>query len=194
MGNAIYAGPLLSVSSFCVNYPFTFRTAEPALEAVKKYQVPMAYGCLWHDDGGECCDWLGLLGMQYYAESAYRQGPVGREVLDARFAACTGSCAEWFTDAGFLDAVPCSNPENRWPPNPISPDPAPPRDPDRHAWGNCMKTACRCKGQSPALSPEPGHADAGLNRPVPEEPDGHRRHGRDPRTGGRAVQAEERSP
>ena len=91
MGNAIYAGPLLSVSSFCVNYPFTFRTAEPALEAVKKYQVPMAYGCLWHDDGGECCDWLGLLGMQYYAESAYRQGPVGREVLDARFAACTGS-------------------------------------------------------------------------------------------------------
>ena len=118
MGNAIYAGPLLSVSSFCVNYPFTFRTAEPALEAVKKYQVPMAYGCLWHDDGGECCDWLGLLGMQYYAESAYRQGPVGREVLDARFAACTGSCAEWFTDAGFLDAVPCSNPENRWPPNP----------------------------------------------------------------------------
>ncbi len=117
-GRAIYAGPLLSVSSFCVNYPFTFRTAEPALEAVKKYQIPMAYGCLWHDDGAECCDWLGLLGMQYYAESAYREDSVGREVLDARFAACTGLRAGWFADAAFLDAIPCSNPENRWPPNP----------------------------------------------------------------------------
>ena len=117
-GRAIYAGPLLSVSSFCVNYPFTFRTAEPALKAVKKYQIPMAYGCLWHDDGAECCDWLGLLGMQYYAESAYREDSVGREVLDARFAACTGLCAGWFADAAFLDAIPCSNPENRWPPNP----------------------------------------------------------------------------
>ena len=116
-GRAIYAGPLLSVSSFCVNYPFTFRTAEPALEAVKKYQIPMAYGCLWHDDGAECCDWLGLLGMQYYAESAYRADSVASEVLDARFAACTGLCAGWFEDAAFLDAIPCSNPENRWPPN-----------------------------------------------------------------------------
>ena len=117
-GRAIYAGPLLSVSSFCVNYPFTFRTAEPALKAVKKYRIPMAYGCLWHDDGAECCDWLGLPGMQYYAESAYREDSVGHEVLDARFAACTGLCAGWFADAAFLDAVPCSNPENRWPPNP----------------------------------------------------------------------------
>ena len=116
-GNAVYAGPLLSVSSFCVNYPYTFRTAEPALEAVKKYHIPMAYGCLWHDDGGECCDWLGLLGMQYYAESAYREGSVGSEALALRFTACTGLCAQWFTDAALLDAVPCSNPENRWPPN-----------------------------------------------------------------------------
>nr|WP_300784619.1 hypothetical protein [uncultured Acetatifactor sp.] len=43
---------------------------------------------------------------------------VGHEVLDARFAACTGLCAGWFADTAFLDVVPCSNPENRWPPNP----------------------------------------------------------------------------
>lgn len=118
IGNAIYAGPLLSVSSFCVNYPFTFLTAEPALRAVKKYRIPMAYGCLWHDDGAECCDWLGLLGMQYYAESAYSENTVSHEILSLRFAVCTGLCADWFTDAAFLDAVPCSNPDNRWPPNP----------------------------------------------------------------------------
>lgn len=118
MGNPIYAGPLLSVSSFCVNYPHTFQTAEHALMAVKKYRISMAYGCLWHDDGAECCDWLGLLGMQYYAESAYRETPVSQEALSVRFAACTGLCAGWFTDAALLDAVPCSNPENRWPPNP----------------------------------------------------------------------------
>ena len=118
IGNGIYAGPLLSVSSFCVNYPYTFRTAEPALEAVKKYHIPMAYGCLWHDDGGECSDWLGLLGMQYYAESAYHEGPASQEALAGRFAACTGLCAGWFMDVALLDAVPCSNEENRWPPNP----------------------------------------------------------------------------
>ena len=118
MGNAVYAGPLLSVSSFCVNYPYTIQTAEPALRAVKKYQIPMAYGCMWHDDGGECCDWLGLLGMQYYAESAYSEDVISQEALEARFAACTGLCARWFMDAALLDAVPCSNPENRWPPNP----------------------------------------------------------------------------
>ena len=78
----------------------------------------MAYGCLWHDDGAECCDWLGLLGMQYYAESAYSENTVSHEILSLRFAACTGLCADWFTDAAFLDAVPCSNPDNRWPPNP----------------------------------------------------------------------------
>ena len=116
-GNAIYAGPLLSVSSFCVNYPYTMRTAEPALRAVKKYHIPMAYGCMWKDDGGECCDWTGLLGMQYYAESAYHEEPVSQEALNVRFAACTGLSAGWFTDVSFLDDVPCSNQENRWPPN-----------------------------------------------------------------------------
>lgn len=118
IGKTIYAGPLLSVSSFCINYPYTLRTAEPALEAVKKYHVPMAYGCMWHDDGGECCDWLGLLGMQYYADSAYHEEPVSQEALAVRFAACTGLSADWFADAALLDAVPCSNQENRWPPNP----------------------------------------------------------------------------
>ena len=118
IGNGIYAGPLLSVSSFCVNYPYTFRTAKPALAAVKKYHISMAYGCLWHDDGGECSDWLGLLGMQYYAESAYHEGPASQEALAGRFAACTGLCAGWFMDVALLDAVPCSNEENRWPPNP----------------------------------------------------------------------------
>lgn len=117
-GNTIYAGPLLSVSSFCVNYPYTLRTAEPALMAVKKYHIPMAYGCMWNDDGGECCDWLGLLGMQYYAESAYHEEPVSQEILTGRFAICTGLSASWFTDVSFLDDVPCSNQENRWPPNP----------------------------------------------------------------------------
>ena len=118
VGRAAYAGPLLSVSSFCVNYPYTFRTAGPALSAVKKYRIPMAYGCMWHDDGAECCDWLGLLGMQYYAESAYREDEAEEDVLAARFAACTGLRAEWFLDAALLDAVPCANPDNRWPPNP----------------------------------------------------------------------------
>lgn len=117
-GNAIYAGPLLTVSSFCVNYPYTMRTAEPALTAVKKYQIPMAYGCMWKDDGAECGDWTGLLGMQYYAESAYHEDPVSQEFLASRFAACTGLFAGWFMDVSFLDDVPCSNPENRWPPNP----------------------------------------------------------------------------
>jgi hypothetical protein len=115
-GRAAYAGPLLSVSSFCVNYPYTFRTAGPALSAVKKYRIPLAYGCLWHDDGAECCDWLGLLGMQYYAESAYHETET--EGLAARFSACTGLSAGWFLDASLLDTVPCANPENRWPPNP----------------------------------------------------------------------------
>jgi hypothetical protein len=117
-GNAIYAGPLLTVSSFCVNYPYTMRTAEPALTAVKKYQIPMAYGCMWKDDGAECGDWTGLLGMQYYAENAYHEDPVSQEFLASRFAACTGLFAGWFMDVSFLDDVPCSNPENRWPPNP----------------------------------------------------------------------------
>lgn len=116
-GNAIYAGPLLSVSSFCVQYPATFRTARIALEAVKKYGISMAYGCMWHDDGAECGDWLGLLGMQYYAEEAYRETGAGRELLHARFAACTGHRAEWFEAAALLDAVDCANRDNRWPPN-----------------------------------------------------------------------------
>lgn len=117
-GRAVYAGPLLSVSSFCVNYPYTFLTAAPALSAVKKYHIPMAYGCMWHDDGAECCDWLGLPGMQYYAESAYHGEQAGQETLASRFAACTGLCAGFFWDVAGLDAVPCSNPDNRWPPNP----------------------------------------------------------------------------
>lgn len=117
-GNTIYAGPLLSVSSFCVNYPYTLQTAEPALAAVKKYHIPMAYGCMWNDDGGECCGWTGLLGMQYYAESAYHEDSVSPEALAVRFAACTDLSANWFTDVSYLDDVPCSNRENRWPPNP----------------------------------------------------------------------------
>lgn len=117
VGDSIYAGPILSVSSFCVQYPATFRTARIGLKNVKKYGISMAYGCMWHDDGAECCDWLGLLGMQYYAENAYREGIVDQGILKQRFAACTGYQAEWFEDAALLDAVECVNSGNRWPPN-----------------------------------------------------------------------------
>lgn len=135
-GNAVYAGPLLSVSSFCVQYEATFRTAGTALASARRNGISMAYGCLWHDDGAECCDWLGLLGMQYYAECAYsgygacdiystdstgfvgNEAAVSMEELSRRFYACTGLSAKWFLDASMLDAVPCINRENRWPPNP----------------------------------------------------------------------------
>lgn len=118
LGQTVYAGPLLSVSSFCVQYPATFRTAAPALAAVKAHGIPMAYGCLWHDDGAECSDFLGLLGMQYYAEQAYHRDAPSAAALACRFHACTGLRAKWFLDASRLDAVPCVNPDNRWPPNP----------------------------------------------------------------------------
>ena len=118
IGPTVYAGPLLSVSSFCVQYEATWKTAGPALMAVKRQKIPMAYGCLWHDDGAECSDWLGLPGMQYYAEHAYTEGVVDPGSLDSRFLACTGLDAGWFRDAALLDEIPCINPENRWPPNP----------------------------------------------------------------------------
>ena len=118
IGSTIYAGPLLSVSSFCVQYEATWQTAGPALMAVKKQGIPMAYGCLWHDDGAECSDWLGLPGMQFYAEHAYTPGAVDPGAMDSRFYACTGLHAGWFRDAALLDEVPCINTENRWPPNP----------------------------------------------------------------------------
>ena len=38
---------------------------------------------------------------------------------------------------------------------------APRPGPDRHVWGSCRKTACHCKGRSPARSPGPGHGLAG---------------------------------
>lgn len=118
IGPTIYAGPLLSVSSFCVQYEATWKTAGPALMEVKKQGISMAYGCLWHDDGAECSDWLGLPGMLYYAEHAYTAETVDAGALDARFFACTGLKAGWFRDAALLDEIPCINPENRWPPNP----------------------------------------------------------------------------
>lgn len=117
MGKTIYAGPLLSVSSFCVHYEATFRVASSALAAVKRRGIPMAYGCMWHDDGAECSDWLGLLGMQYYGEQAYRMEEPDRETLARRFFYCTGLSAQGFLAAGMLDCVPCMNQDNRWPPN-----------------------------------------------------------------------------
>lgn len=118
MGKTMYAGPLLSVSSFCVQYAATFRNAAPALEAVKRNGISMAYGCMWHDDGAECSDWLGLLGMQYYGEQAYHREEPDMEMLEKRFYYCTGLKARGFMAAGMLDNVPCQNLDNRWPPNP----------------------------------------------------------------------------
>lgn len=117
MGKTIYAGPLLSVSSFCVHYEATFRNASSALAAVKHRGIPMAYGCMWHDDGAECSDWLGLLGMQYYGEQAYNMEEPDQEMLARRFFYCTGLSAQGFLAAGMLDCVPCMNMDNRWPPN-----------------------------------------------------------------------------
>ncbi len=118
LGECIYAGPLLSVSSFCVQYPATFQTAEPALAAVKRRGIGMAYGCLWHDDGAECDDMLGILGMQLYAEHAYStRDSLDKAYLDRRLQACTGLKGRWFMDAAALDAVPWINRANRWPPN-----------------------------------------------------------------------------
>lgn len=77
----------------------------------------MAYGCMWHDDGAECSDWLGLLGMQYYGEQAYSMDGPDMETLERRFFYCTGLSAQGFFAAGQLDCVPCMNPDNRWPPN-----------------------------------------------------------------------------
>ena len=47
-----------------------------------------------------------------------------------------------------------------WESGHISLDPASLRGPDKHAWVNCKKTAYRCKGLFPVLSPVPAHVPA----------------------------------
>lgn len=118
LGKSAYAGPIHSVSSFAVNYEGTFRTARLAVPCAKKAGIRQVYGCLWHDDGAECSDFLGLYAMQFYAEHAYSPlQEISEETLAERFKLCTGLSAESFTDAGKLDFVSCANEENRWYPN-----------------------------------------------------------------------------
>lgn len=118
LGNSAYAGPIHSVSSFAVNYEGTFRTAKKAVPCAKRAGIKQVYGCLWHDDGAECSDFLGLYAMQFYAEHAYAPAcTISDEKLAGRFYACTGMKAKSFTDVGKLDFVPSSNEENRWYPN-----------------------------------------------------------------------------
>lgn len=114
--NPVFAGGILSVSSLFVNYDWTINNANAALNACKEAGIEEVFACMWHDDGAECNDFYGLLGMQVYAEHSYSK-ELDFDKLKQRTKFCTGIDYDSFIEISTLDEIGPTNHDNRWPPN-----------------------------------------------------------------------------
>jgi hexosaminidase len=101
-----FAGGIYTYAGMFPNYDKSLRTAAAALSACKAHGVGEVIVTAWNDNGAECNHFADLLGLQAYAEHAYRADAPSMEDLARRLAVCAGASAEDFMAMGSLDCLP----------------------------------------------------------------------------------------
>ncbi|PWW28241.1 glycosyl hydrolase family 20 [Cytobacillus oceanisediminis] len=113
----VFAGGIWTWHGPTIHYKKTFNTTNAALNMCKKQNVQEVFATLWGDDGAESNYYLGLLGMQLYAEHGYSE-QLDTEKLRNRFEFCTGANYDAFLTMGNLDAHPSADWNKLIPDNP----------------------------------------------------------------------------
>jgi hexosaminidase len=113
----IFAGGIWTWHGPTIHYEKTFQTTNAALKMCKQKNVQEVFATLWGDDGAESNYFLGLLGMQLFAEHGYAE-KVEPEKLRRRFEFCTGANYDAFITMGKLDMHPAADWSKLIPDNP----------------------------------------------------------------------------
>ncbi|MCZ8522680.1 MULTISPECIES: beta-N-acetylhexosaminidase [Paenibacillus] len=113
-----FAGAVWVFNTFGVNYGLSLNATDSALQVCKREGIREVYATMWGDDGMESNPYIALLGLQFYAEHAYSDGPTDPQRLAARVKFCTGIDAAAFEQLKYLDETPGAEPDNAKQSNP----------------------------------------------------------------------------
>lgn len=100
-----FAGGMWVWNTFVPNYHLSLQASEAALTSCKQHGVTDVFVTMWGDDGFESNYYVGLLGLQYYAEHAYAE-KLDEEKLKQRVKFCTGIDYDSFVQLNKLDTPP----------------------------------------------------------------------------------------
>jgi hypothetical protein len=101
----IFAGGIWTWRGFVADNHFTNISTNAALMACKRSGVKEVLATMWSDDGCETNHFLGLLGVQLYAEHMYCYEP-SKEHIRKRFNFCTGADYDCFMKMSDLQYNP----------------------------------------------------------------------------------------